>query len=253
MLKYDKIKRSTAPYTYQGKEAIALHVAAGVPQGPCGLEEVALFQEHLAGEYQLVVISADAMYNIVYTGPISAPRIYLLFRINHWDLITSLSGFYAASYSCNKCHKTYACKNGHHCVKVCSACLSDECNSSGHLRIRCGGGCNRYFKGDACLDMHRANGTCQSRRRCLMCGFEHEKKQPCNQIMCRNYDKYVNRRNHQYYVPKPGPDETLAPIYFYYDIEAYTTPDGVHVANLLIVQNERGETFTFKNINDACN
>lgn len=40
----------------QGKMAKELHHWAGVPEGPCGLNEIGLFQQYLS-KYQLAVVS----------------------------------------------------------------------------------------------------------------------------------------------------------------------------------------------------
>ncbi|GFS34329.1 uncharacterized protein NPIL_343271, partial [Nephila pilipes] len=40
------------------RRAIALHQKTGVPQGPCGFEEIALFEQNL--KIQVVVISTTA-------------------------------------------------------------------------------------------------------------------------------------------------------------------------------------------------
>ena len=52
--RYNHIKRSERPL--QREKAFDLHEAANVPLGPCGLNEVALFQQYLT-DYQIVIIS----------------------------------------------------------------------------------------------------------------------------------------------------------------------------------------------------
>ena len=52
----------------QGQEAKTLHHVSGVPEGPFGLPEIDTFQKHLP-EYQIVVLSLDHMYQIIFKGP----------------------------------------------------------------------------------------------------------------------------------------------------------------------------------------
>ena len=52
----------------QGRLAKALHQAAGVPENPCGLSEICQFQDHLV-DYQIVVVSVDHGYQIIFKGP----------------------------------------------------------------------------------------------------------------------------------------------------------------------------------------
>ena len=54
--------------TFQRNMAKALHRQARVPEGPCGLGELQLFQIVLA-EYQIVVVSADHGYQLIFKGP----------------------------------------------------------------------------------------------------------------------------------------------------------------------------------------
>ena len=61
--RYKQIKRSDRPL--QREKAFDLHEAANVPLGPCGLNEVALFQQYLT-HYQIMVISGDHNNSIIY-------------------------------------------------------------------------------------------------------------------------------------------------------------------------------------------
>ncbi|GFU31440.1 uncharacterized protein NPIL_147201 [Nephila pilipes] len=70
------------------RRAIALHQKTGVPQGPCGFEEIALFEQNL--KMQVVVISTTASNQVCYKGPDRKDRrIYLWLHDNHFDVITS--------------------------------------------------------------------------------------------------------------------------------------------------------------------
>ncbi|GFW59979.1 uncharacterized protein TNCV_4864341 [Trichonephila clavipes] len=75
------------------RRAIALHQKTGVPQGPCGFEEIALFEQYL--KIQVIVVSTTALNQVCYKGPVREDhRIYLWHHDNHFDVITSPKGFY---------------------------------------------------------------------------------------------------------------------------------------------------------------
>ena len=61
----------------QGREAKRLHCISGVPEGPCDLPEIDTFQKHLP-EYQIVVLSLDHMYQIIFKGPPRDKHIILI-------------------------------------------------------------------------------------------------------------------------------------------------------------------------------
>ena len=86
----------------QEQKARQLHRRARVPEGPCGLGELNLFQIVLA-DYQIVVVSADHGYQIIFKGP-RQPEDKLLCLIkvqDHYHVCHSLSGFFGRVYFCS--------------------------------------------------------------------------------------------------------------------------------------------------------
>ena len=53
-------------YPVQGQEARELHRLAGVPEGPCGLDELQQFQDHLGTEYQLPVMCMAKPFMLIF-------------------------------------------------------------------------------------------------------------------------------------------------------------------------------------------
>ena len=106
--------------------ALDLHQAANVPLGPCGMNEVKLFQQHLTN-YQIIVVSGDHNNSIIYppqppANPDPEKSINLYFHANHFDVITSLPGFLNKSYFCHRCHKPYNHTTDHMCPTMCRSC-----------------------------------------------------------------------------------------------------------------------------------
>ena len=110
-------------------QAQALRRDAGVPEGPCGLPEIDTFQKHLT-EYQIVVLSLDHMYQIIFKGPPRDKHIILIKVGNHYHGCNSLSGFLGSVHLCIDCETSYAEDNySHHPCKgkKCQACHQTGC------------------------------------------------------------------------------------------------------------------------------
>ena len=86
--RYNYIRKSDRPL--QREKAFDLHEAANVPLGPCGLNEVALFQQYLT-DYQIVIISGDHNNSVIYPPQSSdtdeKPHLTLYLHGNHFDVI----------------------------------------------------------------------------------------------------------------------------------------------------------------------
>ena len=162
----------------QRERAFDLHEAANVPLGPCGLNEVELFQQYLVN-YQIIVVSGDQNNAIIYPGQTPAipnpdKSIYLYYQTNHFDVITTLPGFLNRGYFCHACHKPYDHTTDHLCKDQCRSCRGFRCVAEGD-GIWCNE-CDRMFKNQACYDRHKQqpiNGggrtVCETIRKCPKC------------------------------------------------------------------------------------
>jgi hypothetical protein len=151
---YDVLKRGRKCQEIQAKE---LHAQAGVKVGPCGLQEIKQFATVLQG-YQIVVVSAEHGHSIVYKGPDREKQLMLLMHDGHFDVITSLAGFFTKSYFCLRCEKGFSQNTlrEHPCQgKKCFACHQTDCSdfqrcSTNQVpNVRCTY-CNRRFYGVRC-------------------------------------------------------------------------------------------------------
>ena len=126
--RYKQIKKSDRPV--QREKALALHQAANVPLGPCGLNEVALFQQYLT-DYQIRVISGDHSNSIIYPpqplGTDEKKHLTLYFHGNHFDTINSVPGFLNRNYFCFRCDKAYDHTTDHLCTNMCRCCRGFGC------------------------------------------------------------------------------------------------------------------------------
>ena len=159
-----------------------LHRKAAIPEGLCGLPEVAKFQQVIE-DYQIVILSAEHFNAIIYEGPKREKQIYLYFHQSHYDIITSVSAFLGRNYWCLECKKGYDKKEEHPCNRVCKCCFTKGCQ--GYIQKapwRECGSYHRIFAGDECYANHcrlnKARSVCQKYYKCTKCNkvMSHKKK-----------------------------------------------------------------------------
>ncbi|XP_066296636.1 uncharacterized protein [Branchiostoma lanceolatum] len=166
--------------------ARSLYNNAGVPLGPCALDEIQMFQDYLTG-YQIVVVSRNQLNQIIFQGPAveDENKKLILYHIKesdkpqaHYDVITSMKAFLGTAYYCPKCHKGYNRRNAHKCENMCKICEKKNCNRAfGDKWMYCKD-CNRYFQSDQCFQNHKIpnkNGVsvCGQRLKCETCNKLH--------------------------------------------------------------------------------
>ena len=90
----------------QEKEALKLHQDSGVPVKDKGNDfaDLKTFAKHLG--IKLKVFSGDVFGEICFeTGELNDHIVCLLKNGNHFDVITSLPGFFGENYFCKSCNK----------------------------------------------------------------------------------------------------------------------------------------------------
>ena len=110
----------------QSQLAYELHEKAGVPLGPCGIDEVKQFQAYLI-DYQINIVSKEHQNAIIFSGPDKEKKIYLFLHDNHYDVITSMPAFFARKRYCHTCKKTYDKTVDHMCPNACQCCRFPNC------------------------------------------------------------------------------------------------------------------------------
>ena len=101
----------------QERQARQLHREAGVPEGPCGL-------------HQIVVLSVDHQYQIIFKGPPHDKQIVLIKVGDHYHGCNSLPGFLGTVHFCVECETSIENDDySHHPCKgkKCPACFQTEC------------------------------------------------------------------------------------------------------------------------------
>ena len=262
--RYHYIMDSRGPL--QRERAFDLHEAANVPLGPCGLNEVELFQQYLVN-YQIIVVSGDNNNSIIYprqppANPNPEKTIYLYYQANHFDVIRSLPAFLNTNYFCHTCHKAYAVTTDHMCRGMCRSCRGFGCvyEDDG---IMCNE-CDRLFKSQACYDRHKQqpiNGggrtVCEVIRVCPKCKQSMDVRKirdgghPCVDKECPTCKIQRDPRDpdHQCYMQQLEPKEESSYNHLlFFDFEC-TQEHGIHEPNLCVVYDEAGEVGVFQGKN----
>ena len=257
--RYRQIRDSRAPL--QREKAFDLHEAANVPLGPCGLNEVALFQQYLT-DYQIVIISGDHNNSAIYppqsAGTDEKPHLTLYLHGNHYDVINSVPGFLGRSYFCFRCYKGYDNTTDHLCTNMCRSCRGFGCiiENDGMVCREC----KRLFKSQSCYDRHKnepVNGggrtVCQTIRECEKCGksMAIRKIRDGGHICgrkCRTCGVVVTREDtdHKCYIQPLEQEEVSSYNHLlFFDFEA-TQEHGIHCPNLCVVHDEEKEVALFQ-------
>ena len=219
---YNGIRRG---YGIQTERAKQLHIDAGVPEGPCGIKEVKLFEKYLT-KYQITIIDDS---NAVIYPDVRSPDykhkedtncIYLFYHDNHYDMIvnTKLAGFFSKDYFCHKCKKTYKKKDCHKCLFKCVMCCQSDCPvlkmEHKTFNLFCDK-CDRFFCNMECFSNHQdikdkkdlsicdKVWKCQTCKKVLSKENQPKDKHICGDFLCSNC-KVVCPKNHKcYMMPKP--------------------------------------------------
>ena len=246
------------------KRAKALHVAANVPLGPCGIPEVTLFQKHLTS-YEITIVSGNHNNSIIFPPKPSTGRnvtpIYLYLHNDHYDVITTMPGFLNRSYFCHACRCTYDKKTDHLCPEMCKSCGRFDCVPG--VTVKCKE-CDRTFKSETCYDHHKepvgkARSVCQTIRKCEKCGKSMDVRQLnakghiCGK-KCSTCGVILNEKDsaeHKCYIQKmEQKEESQYNELLFFDFEC-KQETGPHEPNLCIVHNEAGEEQMFLGNNTA--
>ena len=228
---YQNIKKGRP---IQETAARPLHRQARVPEGPCGLGEINLFQIILC-DYQIVVISADHGYQVIFKGP-PQPETQQLILIkvgNHYHCCHSLAGFFGKVYFCLQCEKSFSNDDlpHHRCPgRKCPCCHQTDCQdyraAQGPASVPCID-CGRLFLGPDCVHKHQARtssgrtalsqtGVCDTHKRCQTCQALCQGKavltHRCGYGKCPSCQDYVPTDQHKCFLqPIVEPQPSRAP------------------------------------------
>jgi len=227
-----------------------------IDKGLSDMKKIKTFEKCL--DCCITVIDGDAFNNVIYPDTQAddyKPKdfnIYLYKTGEHFDLINSnkIAGFFGTNYFCEKCKKTYSCKDKHKCSFKCKWCCCADCDAKPEFKdntekwINCPD-CQRNFPTQKCFDNHKAihgkqaNNMCSKIFKCPDCKKIYDKKtfcmetHKCGEYFCRNCECVVDKDHRCYMMPKNIKKHNDK--YIFFDFEA-RQETGKHIVNYCIAQ-----------------
>ena len=217
-------------------KAIKLHIEANVEMEKCGYKELTRFAlTSTLNNYQLLLVDATRGYTVTSFGKPQEKQLVLLYDNEHYDVITTLPGFFGNNYFCARCLKPYNNEGQHACENNpdhWSSCLQTGCEDFTEARCRnqppatpCGS-CKCMFYGDVCFQNHLTKSykgnsadsknisVCSQRRKCSSCkkllvGVPQQKEHECGYIDCPSCHEYIEAASHQCFIQIPKTPEEL--------------------------------------------
>ena len=264
-----------------------LHEEAGVEINEFGstLEDVKRFANHL--KIQINIVDGEYFNELIFSSENehNSQMIYLYKNGNHFDVITSMTGFLDKSYYCHTCKKSYKKRDCHKCPAKCIACFKyfPDGNKCFGKVIVCND-CNRSFYGKECFDEHKrerkikegaeSDIVCKKVCKCLKCGLIFNyglDKHICGHSKCSNCREYCDMNEHHCFMiskkckggnckqnklecddkKKCHSCRTKTDKYIFYDFET-NQETGVHVVNWVDCEDFYGNKNTFETIDEFC-
>ena len=90
------------------------------------LGDIDRLQRMIYSQFQIVVVSQAHANSVIYRSPTTKlsgmKEIIIYYQGDHFDLITTMTGFLMRQYYCNACEKAYRQSDSHNCDRVCNSC-----------------------------------------------------------------------------------------------------------------------------------
>jgi hypothetical protein len=104
-------------------------------------------------DVQIIIYNRPFSNGCIYPGERSREaKIFLYYEANHFDVITSITGFLARSYFCTTCLVPYTNKKKHSCEVYCKTCENGSCITVSPLVCR---ECQQLCRGPDCFLRHK--------------------------------------------------------------------------------------------------
>ena len=241
-----------------------LNVCGIAPGKLLGLDDIQKLQRKRFQNFQIKVISVEHGNCCVMVYPKQKTadmlEIFLLLENNHFDLITTPSGYFCSTSYCSFCDAPFSIKEKHLCNGKCHLCYRNKEDCPADDRRACLS-CRRIFSNDSCFAIHKnvrknMKTYCEELRICEECGAfvnlrnrkDSNNLHRCGEMYCRTCSDFVMQAGHQCFLKPLEPEELSdgLPLHIYFDYETWNSPDG-HKANLVIAQYTDGTEFRFPN------
>jgi len=199
---------------------------------PMGLNDIKKIEIFL-GKYSITVLGPNG-FEKLYVGPPKQYYLYIWYRNNHYNAITSMTSFYNKKFYCHK-HKIAYSKNSLHvCSYNCSMCNRQNCEINEKIECKY---CKKLCNNDTCHRIHQEQ-KCIIAKKCPVCGYFRNSNHVCvGEIWCKNCSFSVSKIDHKCFI-KTEQEKDRARCkfkgYIFFDYEA-SQEKGLHEPNLVCV------------------
>ncbi|KAJ8304505.1 hypothetical protein KUTeg_018088 [Tegillarca granosa] len=228
-----------------------------VPVDRCiSINELDKFENVL--DVNICVISAEHGNKFIRTGSHCPERknIYLYLNGEHFDCISSITGFFSSHYFCEHCMKPYENRERHRCDSHCNVCLSYDCIERNPVTCK---ECNQTCRSKECYERHKVTKfkdttMCEHFYCCSRCHKtmprNRKAQHECGEYYCQNCERFVVGK-HFCYLRAVKP-ETGKPNFIFYDFET-TQETMIHCTDGYMPTNVEGcENCSINNLCNSC-
>ena len=178
--------------SYQNDEAIIFAQQLNLNiNNEIGIDEIKKIEDYLV-DYQIIIFDNNQMNEIMYSGRLKEKKIFLFYHDKHFDVISSLPGFYGKSNYCFQCMKAYETFINHPCNKVCKKCRKKTCKKNLENGFKKCESCFVICSGDLCYSNHLKK-ICSKIKKCEKCGAFKTYKHNCDFLWC-NFCKKILKK-----------------------------------------------------------
>ena len=216
------------------------------PDQPCGVEEYNKIQGHLYPEYVIKIHAQNLGSELLFKPPRMAQgsrALHVYYSDNHYDCITSITGFLGKSYYCEYCDVACTDRGSHKCRYVCECYANVLCQAETPVSCQT---CHRVFRSQSCYDKHMATtgkqkkSICQLVHNCQKCGqliVMSKRNHTCPGTKKCRYCKEIVGSDHECYIPVYETPE-IKPVrvpFIFFDFEC-RFDSGIHIPNFCVAQ-----------------
>jgi hypothetical protein len=152
-------------------------------------------------DVQVIVYDAPFRSGCIYTGARERlDKIFIYHSDNHFDLITSITGFLKSGYYCTTCRVPYSNKTHHSCNFYCKTCQHLNCIVENEMVCY---SCNQLCRSQDCFDRHKNKHSsdiytlCETNYACKKCKVVTTRCEKndhiCGEYTCSNcHNKVTN-------------------------------------------------------------
>jgi hypothetical protein len=217
--KYNQVSRQGRKLQYNLAFDLLEEVGLPTDKG-INIRDFTLIEEFLG--VQIIVYDAPFRNSCIYAGAQERDdKIFIYHNDNHFDLITSITGFLKAGYYCTTCLVPYKDRTKHSCNLYCKTCQHVNCVVENEMTCY---RCNQRCRSLDCFNRHKVKESdahttlCETNYGCKKCKIVTSEALKndhiCGEYICTNCQNKVTNP-HLCYMRAVKPKKTKGKFIFF--------------------------------------